>query len=158
MAESVYIETTIPSYYVARPSRDIVQAARQQMTIEWWTNQREQFDLFSSQSVLNEMSRGDQEMARFRLELLNEVPLLSLGDPVGSIAKRLVEEKIIPQKASEDAVHIACAAVHRVDYLLTWNCRHIANPQIRRRIRKVLEESEIEVPVICTPEEFLTSD
>jgi len=154
MAESIFIETTIPSYYVARPSRDVVHAARQQLTIAWWTHKRKEFDLYSSELVLTELSRGDQEMAQKRLELLEEARLLDLNDSVNAIAKALVKGGIIPVKAAEDAVHISCAAVHGMDYLLTWNCRHIANPQIRRRIRKCLNECGFEMPIICTPEEF----
>jgi len=158
MAETIFIETTIPSYYVARPSRDIVQAARQQMTIEWWSLHRERFDLFSSQAVISEASRGDSEMARARLELMADVPLLDLDDPVGKVAQRLLDDAIVPEKASEDAIHISCAAVHGVDYLLTWNCRHIANPRIRRRIREALESLGVAMPVICTPEEFVADE
>ncbi|MFK5924430.1 MAG: type II toxin-antitoxin system VapC family toxin [Verrucomicrobiota bacterium] len=158
MAETVFIETTIPSYYVARPSRDIVQAARQQLTIEWWTFHRPRFDIFSSQSVIAEASRGDSEMAEARLQLMADVPLLSLDDLVGTVAQHLLDDAIIPEKAAEDAIHISCAAVHNMDYLLTWNCRHIANPQIRRRIREVLEGMGIAMPVICTPEEFVSNE
>ncbi len=87
-----------------------------------------------------------------------DVPLLSLDDPVGAVAQHLLDDSIIPEKAAEDAIHISCAAVHNMDYLLTWNCRHIANPQIRRRIRKTLEGMGISMPVICTPEEFVTNE
>lgn len=154
MPESIFIETTIPSYHVARPSRDLVQAARQQLTIDWWTHRRSEFELFSSQLVITEASRGEKEMADKRLQLLAEVRLLDLDEPVNSVAKLLVEREIIPKQAAEDAVHISCAAVHGMDYLLTWNCRHIANPQIRRRIRQVLEDEGFQMPEICTPEEF----
>jgi len=97
-------------------------------------------------------------MARLRLERMSEIPLLDLDEKVAEIAKRLVADRVVPESASEDAVHISCAAVHRVDYLLTWNCRHIANPQIRRRIQKVLLECGVEIPVICTPEELLSNE
>jgi len=155
MAETVFIETTIPSYYVARPSRDVVQAARQQMTIEWWSQHSHRFEMFSSQAVITEASRGDSEMARARLDLMSDVPLLDLDDPVGDVAQRLLDDGIVPEKASEDAIHISCAAVHRMDYLLTWSCRHIANPQIRRRIREALSSMGIIMLVICTSEEFI---
>lgn len=155
MLESVFIETTIPSYYVARPSRNLVQAARQQLTIEWWDYHRRKFRLFTNQSVINEISRGDKKMAHARKLLLGDIPLVDLNDSVATAAQRLIDNGLIPQKASEDAIHIASAAVHGIDYLLTWNCRHIANPQIRRQIRSIFRTSGIGMPVICTPEEFL---
>jgi len=155
MPESVFIETTIPSYLVARRSRDVVQVARQELTAEWWSLQRQKYELFSWQIVLDEIARGEPEMARRRLELLDGLPLLDIDDAVTALAKELVEDSIVPEKAADDAFHIACSGIHRMDYLLTWNCRHIANPHIQRRIRACFSRQGIDVPVICTPEEFV---
>ena len=158
MSESVFIETTIPSYHAARASRDIVQAARQELTIEWWAARRSAYRLYTSQPVLAEVARGDQEMAAARLKLLEEVPLLAITEDVISVAESLIDKGIIPDKVADDALHISCAAVHEMDYLLTWNCRHIANPHNQRRIRAVLDDHAYETPVICTPEEFMENE
>ena len=156
--ESVYIETTIPSYYTGRPPRDLVLAARQRLTIEWWDLHRAKYEIFSSQVVLDETRRGDPEAAAKREEFLMAIPLLDISERVIDVAEDLIVSGIIPKKASDDAYHIACAAVHRIDYLLTWNCAHIANPHNRRRIRQQLAGHGIEMPVICTPEELIGDD
>ncbi len=158
MSESVFIETTIPSYYVARRSRDIVQAARQELTIEWWDNHRSQYELLSSQVVLDEAARGEETMAERRLEMLANVPLLVITEPVIEVAEDLLQDGVIPKRATDDAFHIACAGVHRVDFLLTWNCAHIANPHNRHRIEQCLARHQLGMPVICTPEEFIGDD
>ncbi len=158
MTESVFIETTIPSYYVARRARDIVQAARQQLTIEWWDRHRTRYELLSSQIVLDELARGEEAMAESRLKLLAGVPLLVINESVIEIAEELLRDGVVPPKAADDAFHIACAGVHRVDYLLTWNCTHIANPHNRHRIERCFARHRITMPVICTPEEFIGDD
>lgn len=155
MSHSVFIETTIPSYYVARRSRDIVQAARQELTIEWWDNHRSRYELLSSQIVIDEAVRGEKLMAERRVAMLADVPLLVISEPVLEIAKELLRDHVVPEKASDDAFHIACAGVHGVDFLLTWNCKHIANPHNRHRIRRCFDRHQITMPVICTPEEFI---
>jgi len=136
MSQSVFIETTIPSYYMAKRSRDIVQAARQELTIEWWDKHSSRYELLSSQIVLDEAARGDGTMARKRLDMLAEIPLLVITDAVVRIAEELLKDGVAPASAGDDAFHIACAGVHGVDFLLTWNCKHIANPHNRERIRK----------------------
>jgi len=155
MSDSVFIETTIPSYYAARRSRDIVQAARQELTIEWWDNRRLRYELLSSQIVLDEVARGEESMAQRRLAMLADIPLLVISDSVIEIADELLADNVVPEKASDDALHIACAGVHGVEFLLTWNCKHIANPHNRYRIQKCFDRHQIRMPVICTPEEFI---
>ena len=156
--QSVYIETTIPSYYTGRRPRDLVQAARQQLTIEWWDQYRAEYDLFSSQVVLDEARRGDLKAAAKREEFLMGIPLLDISEKVIEVAEDMIASGIIPKKASDDAYHIACAGVHRIDFLLTWNCAHIANPHNRRQIRQQLAGHGLEMPVICTPEELIGDD
>ena len=158
MSETVFIETTIPSYYVARRARDIVQAARQELTIEWWDAHRSRYELLSSQIVLDELARGDKTLAERRLELVAGIPLLVISEPVIRIAEELLRDGVVPKKAADDAFHIACAGVHRVNYLLTWNCTHIANPHNRHRIEMCFARHQIAMPVICTPEEFIGDD
>jgi len=153
--QTVYIETTIPSYYTGRRPRDLVLAARQELTIEWWDQHRYEYELYSSQVVLDETRRGDPEAAAKREEFLVGISFLDISEKVVQVAEDLIEAGIIPLKVSDDAYHIACAGVHRMDYLLTWNCAHIANPHNRRRIRQQLAGHGVELPVICTPEELI---
>ncbi len=158
MPEAVFIETTIPSYYVARPPQDIVQAARQRLTIEWWDKHRSKYELLSSQIVIDEIAQGESAMAAKRLQMLADVRLLVINDAVVEVAEGLLTDGVVPAKAADDAFHIACAGVHRVDFLLTWNCRHIANPHNRDRIRRRFDGHGLDLPVICTPEEFIGDD
>jgi hypothetical protein len=151
----VYLETTIVSYLVSRPSRDLIVAAHQQLTSEWWGKRRSEFEVFTSQFVFREASAGDRLMAQKRLALLTEIPVLSINESALSLASDLVHRKIVPQVYAEDASHIAIATVHGMDYLLTWNCKHIANAQIQRSIRAIARDAGYEPPIICTPEELM---
>ncbi len=150
----VYLETTIISYLAARPSRDLVTAAHQRVTADWWQHRRDRFDLFLSTIVLEELRRGDAEAADRRKGIIGGIAVLGLGEPVGRLSHDLVERRAIPQSAAADALHVAAAAVHKMDFLLTWNCAHINNAQMASRIRKVCELRGFECPVICTPEEL----
>ena len=158
MPESIYIETTIPSLYVARPSAQLVEAARQQLTKIWWDEHRSTYDLVCSQTVIDECARGDTLMADLRLAVLDSIPLLELSDEIIAIAQDLVSRQVIPTKAADDALHIAVASVHEVDYLLTWNCKHIANPHNWRRISDCLSTHGYRASVICTPEDLIGDD
>lgn len=152
---SAYIETTFPSYYVARPSMNVIQAARQASTRAWWDGGCSGFDLFTSQEVLQEARLGDAHMARQRLELLSPLPKLQLTRTVGELAQRLIQVGLIPEQAASDAVHIAVASVHGMNHLVTWNFRHIANPYTRDRRRTVVAEAGFHLPVMCSPEELI---
>ena len=154
MKRKVYIETSVISYLTARPSKTILGAAHQQITLAWWET-RSQYDLVISESVLRECGAGDPDAAKKRLTVLNDVPLILITEQALDLANSLVAKGIIPAKAAEDALHIAIATVNGVDYLLTWNCRHIANPEIQRGIAAHLEEIGLSLPFICTPEELL---
>jgi len=153
--QSVYIETTIPSYLAAWPSRDLIQAARQQITHDWWNNHRDQYELRISQIVLDEAAAGDADAAKRRMPLLQDIPLLDLTVAVNDVAKAIMATGLLPAKATRDAVHIAVSSVHGVDFLLTWNCRHIANAAIMKELGAVVEVSGYEMPILCTPEELL---
>jgi predicted nucleic acid-binding protein len=155
MNPKIYLETTIPSYLTSRPSRDLVMAAHQQITREWWDTQRDAFDLFVSQMVLDEVSSGDPEAAARRLGLLKPLPLLNPHDEEAELAQALLKQAALPARAAADALHIAIAVVNGMDYLLTWNCTHIANAALRNRIETVCRSKGFEVPIICTPEELL---
>ena len=155
MPRRIYIETTIPSYLTARPSRDVVQAARQQLTREWWDVERRNYDLCISQIVLDEAAAGDSEAAQRRMAVIDTLPLLDLTFEVDGLAETIMQSGLLPASASRDAVHIAVTAVHQVHFLLTWNCRHIANATIFRDLQHVIMSAGYDMPVICTPEELL---
>jgi hypothetical protein len=154
MKLKVYIETTIPSYLASHPSRDLIIAGHQALTYQWW-KKRDEFDLYISQFVIAECTAGDPKMAAKRLDLLNDIPILEIPDEVSSLSKKLVRNGPLPQKAETDALHISIAAANAMDYLLTWNCRHIANAAMQRSIHNLCREAGFEPPVICTPEELL---
>lgn len=154
MKPKAYIETTVISYLAASPSREIVVAAHQQLTREWWQT-RDRFELFVSQAVVDEVSRGDADVSARRVALLAQVPVLVLGDEVNEFAKQLLRSRAVPAKANLDAVHIAVAAVNRMNYLVTWNCRHIANAAIRGKIEETCRAAGLPAPIICTPEELM---
>ena len=153
--ESVYIETTVVSYLVARPSRDLLVAAHQQATHDWWRDRRQAFECYVSQVVLDEASAGDAEAATARMGLIGELPALEATEQAERLTEAILADGAIPVRAVRDAAHVAVAAVHDVDYLLTWNCRHLANAQIMRRMSVVCNFQGISMPVICTPEELM---
>ncbi len=157
MANSVYIETSIISYLSSRVSRNLIGAARQQLTQAWWDT-RLNYDLYISEVVSRECSAGDPDAAKKRMDAIEGLPLLKVTVEAIEISKALVARGIIPGKAAEDALHIAIATVHAMDFLMTWNCKHIANPEIQKRIASYLEEQGLFLPFICTPDELLGAD
>jgi len=156
--DTVYLETTFISYLVALPSRDLIVAAHQRVTSDWWTYQRNKYDCYVSEIVVDEASAGDENEIRKRLIVLDSLELLDLTIEVSNLTNAIIKSEIIPRKAVRDAAHIAVATVHEIDYLLTWNCKHIANAQILRKIEKVCIESGYQMPVICTPEGLMEDD
>ena len=155
MKPRVYLETTIPSYLTAWLSRDLVMAAHQQTTKEWWVLRRHNFQLFVSQFVIDEAAAGDPDAALRRGEVLAEMSVLEVTQEVYSLADQLMKRVPLPPKAAVDSLHIATAAVNNMDYLVTWNCTHIANAALRVRIEVVCRDFGYQPPVICTPEELL---
>lgn len=155
---TAYIETTIPSYYASRRARDIVQITRQSATRRWWDNGCSDFELFTSQEVLDEVGKGDPEAASKRLQMLAETPILEVDDEVERLARRLIDAGLVPATVASDALHIATATVHRIDFLITWNFKHIVNPHIRQRLRQEVSLLGYDLPVICTPEELLKDE
>ncbi len=149
-----YIETTVVSYVVAKPSRDLLVAAHQQVALAWWNGGRAEFDCYVSELVVQEASTGDASAAARRLDAIRDIPSLSLTEDALSLAVNLVGQGAVPREAGEDALHIALAAVHGMDYLVTLNCRHIANATMRKAIANVCADAGYEAPVICTPEEM----
>jgi predicted nucleic acid-binding protein len=157
MKRRIYLETTVPSYLSAWPSRDLVRAAHQHITREWWAT-RDSYELYTSRLVVKECQAGDASAANDRLAALEGIPLLEQTPEVAALADQLVRGVPLPERAAADALHIAIAAVHGVDYLLTWNCTHIANVTLRPRIEAVCRTAGYEPPLICTPEELPTQE
>ncbi|MDJ0800106.1 MAG: type II toxin-antitoxin system VapC family toxin [Calothrix sp. MO_167.B12] len=155
MSETVYIETSIIGYLTARPSNNLILMANLETTREWWETRRPQFSLYISQIVLDEVARGDQEIATKRLELLRDFPLLEISEDVENLAAQFLSKSNLPPKAADDALHIAAATVYGLDYLLTWNCRHIANAQIQKKLALISFDAGYELPTICTPYELM---
>jgi hypothetical protein len=140
MRPKVYIETTIPSYLVSRASRDLLIAGHQQITRDWWDMRRNCFELVVSELVLQESSAGDSEVARRRLNILAGIPILINDSRIPKLAEALLSHRVLPLKAAVDAAHISIATVYGCEYLLTWNCRHIANAEIRRVAGRVAQK------------------
>lgn len=155
MKPRVYIETSIFSYLTSRPSNDIRVVANQNTTVEWWETRRHSFELFISEFVVAEASQGRPEAANKRLEAIAGLPELIITDEVKGLAKALILEGAVPAKAEIDAFHIAVAAVNGIEYLLTWNCTHIANAVMRSRIEEICRQQGVEPPIICTPLELM---
>lgn len=152
---SVYIETSVVSYLMARPSASLLAAAHQQITREWWDSRRQRFDQFISPLVIEEASRGNPEAAARRLAALEGFSVLEPTQPAADLVDVLISEGALPNLARDDATHVAIAAVHRIDYLVTWNCRHIDNAEIKPLLRSVCAVHGYICPEICTPEELM---
>ena len=155
MKPSVYIETTIPSYLTAWRSPELVMAANQEATRKWWDESRIKFELFIPELVISEVSSGDPDAVKRRMEALEDLPELELTDQAEILAAKLLVGAALPQKAKADALHIAVATVHGMDYLLTGNCTHIANAIMRPKIELICRVAGYEPPVICTPPELV---
>lgn len=155
MKESIYIETSVVSYYTSKPSRDLIALAHQQITWDWWPKAVKRFDVYISEVVVEEAAAGNKESAEKRLIELKGFPHLELTERVEQIAQIYMEKLSLPKKALRDAAHLAVASVHNIDYLITWNCVHIANGEIIKKLLKLNEKLKIKTPVICTPEELM---
>ncbi|MBP7053860.1 MAG: type II toxin-antitoxin system VapC family toxin [Phycisphaerae bacterium] len=155
MKGRVYIETTIVSYLCGRPSASAIVAAHQELTRKWWDDRAIHFEVLVSELVYREAAAGDEAAASARLEILAELKVLAITEEAVALAERLVAEGPIPQGAGADALHIAIAAVNGLDYLLTWNCKHLANAVHRAGIESLIERAGYVCPVICTPEELM---
>lgn len=155
MPERVYVETTVVSYLTARSSRDVVIAGHQQTTHEWWDTRRMSYELCVSQLVLDEAGAGDAQAAQERLLALQSVLVLETTAEALELAKELLQAGALPATAADDALHVAVAATKAIPFLLTWNCRHLANATMRPMIESVCHAKGFKAPIICTPEELL---
>jgi predicted nucleic acid-binding protein len=154
MKQKIYLETTVPSVLTARLSNNLILAGEQELTREWWESRRGNFEILVSELVVEECQKGDADAAARRLAIISGLDILQIDEEVIRLTDSIIESGIIPHKAAADAAHIALASRHGVDYLLTWNCRHIANAEINKRIAAVVRQTGYELPVICTPTEL----
>ena len=155
MKPKVYLETTIISYLTVWRSPQLVMAGHRESTRNWWDEERQAFDLYISEAVVQEISLGDPAAAQKRLDVVSELSELRLTDEARLLAKELIEKSPLPKTARVDALHIATATDHGMDYLLTWNCRHIANAAMRKSLSAICQAAGYEIPVICTPLELI---
>jgi predicted nucleic acid-binding protein len=155
MSETVYIETSIVGYLTVRPSNNLILMANLEFTRQWWNTRRDHFALYISQVVLDEVARGDAEMASRRLEILRDFSSLEVNQAVQDLAVEFLAKSSLPPKAANDALHIAVATVYGLDYLLTWNCKHIANAQIQKKLSQISSAVGYELPTLCTPYELM---
>lgn len=155
MKPTLYLETTVPSYYTAQPVRDIIVLAHQAITRTWWEQHLSRFEVYISPIVLEEASRGDPEQARHRLEILAPYPVLEATPEIEQLAQTYITDLAFPAKALRDAAHLAFACGYELDYLVTWNCTHIANAEIRRGLMSINATLGLRTPIICTPEELM---
>ncbi len=152
---AVYLETTIVSYYVARPSRDLITAARQQMTREWWEGERGKYTLAVSPVVLAEAQAGDPAATRRRLDALTGCVVLQGSEEIDALADCIRAVLGIPEPKKLDAFHVAYAVFYRIPYLLTWNCAHLADPEVELKLARFCLGQDLWVPIVCTPEHML---
>lgn len=155
MMKSVYIETTVVSYFTARPSRDLVVAARQEASRQVWPLLVSEYESFVSALVREEAAKGDAEQALLRLRAIDPFPVLDVDAAAQALAVDIIEGKGIPEECPDDAVHIAVAAVNGIDALVTWNFTHLNNPFTRMMIRHIVENAGYRCPEICSPDELL---
>ncbi len=151
---TVYLETTIPSFLTSRPSNNLIIAGRQEVTRQWWERRKDAYHVFISQYVLDEASSGNPEASERRMNVIKGLESLRIDNDVVALAERIIETGLIPSKAITDAGHIAIAARHSMDFLLTWNCTHIANAEILVKINYVVSAAGFFLPTICTPDEL----
>lgn len=155
MRPTVYIETTVISYRMARPSRDLIIAAHQQIVHEWWEIALPQFDAFISPIVLEEISKGDADAAKLRLDSVSSFQVLEVLPEVRILADSYFSAIDIPEKARADSYHLAVAAWHGMDFLISWNCSHIVSGRVKRIIEEINSANGIRTPIVCTPEELM---
>ncbi len=155
MSETIYIETSIFGHLTARPTDNLIVAANIKITQDWWNEHRSSFTLYASEIVENEAAKGDPTIAAQRLNLLQSLMLLELTEEAFELSQAFLSKSNLPPKASNDSLHIALATVYSIDYLLTWNCKHMANAQIQRKLAQISSELGYVLPVICTPYELI---
>ena len=155
MKARVYIETSVVSYATARPSRDLIVAARQEITRERWERILAEFDCYVSALVMQEAEGGNRDAAASRISAIMGLPVLQIDEVAEALAQSLIDDGAIPEQKPEDALHIALAARDGIDYLLTWNFTHIHNARMELAIRHIVERFGYQCPVFCSPDELI---
>ena len=158
MRKRIYIETTIASYFTARPSRDLLVAGHQQATRDLWPQLATKYDGYVSALVYDEVRKGDPDQAKARLEAIRVFRMLDIDDESRMLAEKIIADRGIPVEYPEDALHIAVAAVNGIEVIITWNFAHLNNPFTRVMVRQTVENQGYQCPEICSPEELLESD
>ena len=158
MNKSVYIESSVISYLTARPSRDLVIAGHQAVTAEWWDDHRLRYDVYISPLVVEEISAGDASAAAERLRAIADIPSVAVAAEAESLASALLAENAVPANSARDALHIAIAATQGIDYLITWNFKHINNASTRTMVIRAVSGFDLACPVLCSPEELMGED
>ena len=154
----VYIETSIIGYYTSRPSRDLVTAARQRLTRDWWEDVLPYFTAHISALVLKELSQGEESAVKERIRAVAGIPILQITEEAENLSESLLSRGLVPRRFSEDALHIALGAAHGMDFLVTWNFTHINNAVLKSQIEQLCQDSGYECPTICSPEELPGED
>ena len=154
----VYLESSVISFYANRRSKDLIVAAYQEISADWWENELHKYQSYVSQFVIEEISRGDSRAAKNRMDAIKAFPLLELPEEVFNLAQRYLKKIQIPRKAQLDAFHISAAVVNGMDYILSWNFHHIANVFVKQQIQRINESLGLETPIICTPEELIENE
>lgn len=149
--QKVYIETSVISYLTAKPSRDLVIAAHQKITYDWWQKSKPKFYCFISEFVINEISKGDNEAASKRLSVVSKLPLLEHTHLIDELADNYIKILSIPEKSKTDAFHLAIAVLFEIEYLLSWNCKHISNAIVSNKVNEFNKKNSLYMPVLCTP-------
>jgi predicted nucleic acid-binding protein len=158
MKKRVYIETTVVSYFSAKPSRDITVVGHQEVTRELWPELLSKYETYISALVFEEAPKGDSAQANKRLAAIKPFPMLDIDDEVQSLAEKIIAKRAIPAEYPEDALHVAVAAVNGIEVVVTWNFTHLNNPFTRKRVRQIVEGEGYGCPEICSPEELLEVD
>ncbi|WP_446010087.1 type II toxin-antitoxin system VapC family toxin [Candidatus Electrothrix sp.] len=155
MTRKVYIETSIISYLTSRSTNNLIAAARKNETVHWWEHHKKRFSLYVSNLVIEEAGRGDKEAAAKRLDVIADIETLPVTSEAVALSEMLIRHSALPEKATDDALHISIACVHRVDFLLTWNCKHIDNAEKKPLIREICKDNGFICPEIATPAEMM---
>lgn len=155
MSSKIYLETSVIGYLTSRPSKDLITAANQRLTHDWWDQHLEGYDLYISEAVVAECRVGDAEAARERLNALEGIRVLAISDEAERLAEELIEGIPLPHNAEVDALHIGIATVNGLDFLVTWNCTHIANAALQHQIQAICRTAGFESPTICTPQQLM---
>lgn len=155
MKEKVYIETSVVSYLCSRPSRDLIVAANQEVTLEWWRDERCRYDLFVSEFVIAEVAAGDRAAAVKRQGAVQDIAILPANEASELLAREIMQQAKLPVNVADDVAHVAIASVQGMEYLLTWNCAHIANPHWLAKLARIIAAHGYAMPVVCTPQALL---